>query len=77
MNLNPVDIDNHKKNNPGFMFYQAYGKDTIIEWCSSCATEVEIKSVAQKQICPECGESIWPCSLCDYNRVKCSECIII
>ena len=70
-------LNNHKKHNPGFMFYQAPNEKTITEWCSNCTTEVEIESIAQVQACPECGEPIWPCSLCDHNRVKCSQCILI
>lgn len=76
MNLSQVDIDNHKKDNPGFMFYQEYNEYTITEWCSNCSTEVELENISQKQICPKCGANIWPCSLCDYNRVSCAKCII-
>ncbi len=74
--MTQVDINKHKKDNPGFIFYQVHVKSTITEWCSNCEGEVEIKNIPEKQICPECGESIWPCSLCDHNSVSCRNCII-
>ncbi len=77
MKMTQVDINKHKKDNPGFMFYQSQDELTITEWCSHCEGEVEIKNIPEKQICPECGESIYPCSLCDHNNVKCANCILV
>lgn len=48
MKLSQIDIDNYKRNNSGFMFYKTYAKDTIIESCSHCYTEVEIQIIAKK-----------------------------
>ncbi len=76
MKLTQADIEKYKKDNPGFMFYQLQNEYTITEWCSYCTTEVSILNTPEKQICPECGESIWPCSLCDHNSVSCRNCII-
>ena len=68
---------NYKKVNPGFMFYKDDSEDTITEWCPTCCYEVSIKNSAEKQVCPICGEVIAPCSLCDHNRVNCSQCILL
>lgn len=76
MKLSQIEINNHKKKNPGFLFYQTADEETITEWCSACTVDVKIENKAEKQTCPECGADIWPCSLCDHNRVNCAECII-
>ena len=70
------EIKKHKKENPGFMHYHKNDEEIIIEWCPHCTMDVEIKGKAEKQICPECGEEITPCSLCDYNKVFCGNCIL-
>ena len=75
MKLN-INNSNDLNNNPGFMFYKDDSEETIIEWCPNCCYEVKIKNKAEKQICPMCGDDIWPCSLYDHNRVNCFECII-
>ncbi len=76
MKLTQVDINKHKKDNPGFMLYQSKDERTITEWCPNCEGEVEILNTPEKQICPECNENISPCSLCDHNNVNCANCII-
>ena len=76
MKLTEADIDNHRKVNPGFLLYQTQDNANITEWCSHCCGEVEILNIAEKQICPECSENIFPCSLCDCNSVSCNKCII-
>ena len=77
MKMTQVDINKHKKNNPGFMFYQVQDERTITEWCSHCEGEVEILNTPERQICPECDEIIFPCSLCDHDNVKCANCILV
>ena len=47
---------------------------TIFEYCPHCEDEVEIKRVFKAQKCPNCGKVILPCSMCDHDKVKCSEC---
>jgi len=37
------------------------------EWCSNCDTEVEIPD-NRISACPECGESIRPCSECNPDK---------
>ena len=77
MKLTPVDINKYKTTKPGFMFYQIQDERTTTEWCSHCQGEVDIKNIPEKQVCPECGEDIYPCSLCDHNKVKCINCILV
>lgn len=48
----------------------------VYEWCPHCETEVKLDVILKKQICPNCGESILPCALCDCDVVKCSKCPI-
>ena len=46
-----------------------------IEWCSTCGEEVEIEATFCKvQKCPECGEHILPCNLCDTDKTDCFKC---
>ena len=47
---------------------------TTVEWCSSCCYEVTIKAKLERQICPECGESIIPCNICP--KINCEDCKI-
>ena len=75
--MKTINSIKYKKDNPGFMFYKDDTEDSVIEWCSTCCYEVSIKNIAEKQVCPMCGEIITPCSLCDHNRVNCSQCILI
>lgn len=46
----------------------------VYEWCPHCETEVKLDSLFEKQTCPNCGETILPCALCDCDTVKCNEC---
>lgn len=46
----------------------------IQEWCSNCCQEVTIDAEFKEQVCPNCGEIILPCSLCDMDTVECSKC---
>ena len=48
----------------------------VYEWCPHCETEVKLDAKLKKQTCPNCGETILPCALCDYDVVKCAECPI-
>ena len=75
--MKTINSIKYKKDNPGFMFYKDDTEDSVIEWCSTCCYEVSIKNIAEKQVCPMCGEIITPCSPCDHNRVNCSQCILI
>ena len=34
------------------------------EWCPHCEAEVRIPAY-RKSTCPECGEAIMPCSMCE------------
>ena len=46
----------------------------IIEWCPYCGDEVEIEDRMDLQECPNCGNKILPCSLCDHDKCDCGEC---
>ena len=47
----------------------------VTEWCAHCDQEVRIKSIAkQVQVCPNCGEYIMACCLCDCDNTDCSLC---
>lgn len=46
----------------------------VYEWCPHCEIEVKLDAILKKQICPNCGEMILPCALCDCDVVKCTEC---
>ena len=43
------------------------------ELCPHCNNEVQIL-INGISICPECGEKILPCSMCDMNSVNCNYC---
>jgi predicted RNA-binding Zn-ribbon protein involved in translation (DUF1610 family) len=43
---------------------------TTLEWCSYCEMEVEIAADNATK-CPNCGESIFPCSTCDDLPKRC------
>lgn len=49
-------------------------ENVIHELCGKCSEEVEIKESFEVQICPSCKESIYPCSMCDMDRVSCNYC---
>jgi hypothetical protein len=42
----------------------------ITEWCSHCEQEVEIPPIGRSN-CPNCGESILPCSMCEECVENC------
>lgn len=46
----------------------------VYEWCPHCETEVKLDAILKKQVCPNCGEIILPCALCNCDVVKCTEC---
>lgn len=51
----------------------------ITEWCPHCEDEVKLKNEFTRQICPKCGHSILPCSICEHTNdkgchTKCDEC---
>lgn len=48
----------------------------VYERCPHCETEVKLDSLFEKQPCPNCGETISPCALCNCDAVKCNECPI-
>lgn len=43
------------------------------EWCPCCNTEVVIPSFGVS-FCPNCGERILPCSMCDTDYNDCRKC---
>lgn len=43
------------------------------EWCPCCDTEVVIPSFGIS-FCPNCGEPILPCSMCDTDYNDCRKC---
>ena len=46
----------------------------VTEWCPFCEEEVEIKAQMRVQKCPNCGENIIPCCLCDMDKADCANC---
>lgn len=48
--------------------------DVTNEWCPHCSNEVELEKVLKVQTCPNCGEIILPCSMCDMDKDPCSNC---
>ena len=60
---------------------EKWGKETALEiglitaeFCPYCEQEVLINRNGEK--CSVCGHFLKPCSLCDMDKVKCSECKI-
>lgn len=47
--------------------------DYTTEWCSYCGKEVDIAPFGLSY-CPNCGERILPCSMCDAFKVGCDRC---
>ena len=43
------------------------------EWCACCDSEVVIPSFGVS-FCPNCGELILPCSMCDADYNDCRNC---
>ena len=46
----------------------------VTERCPHCGEEVDLDAVFEPQLCPNCMNVFLPCSLCDTDKVKCSEC---
>ena len=46
----------------------------VYELCSCCNTEVKLYAAFESQNCPNCGERILPCALCDCDVVDCTKC---
>jgi predicted RNA-binding Zn-ribbon protein involved in translation (DUF1610 family) len=42
-------------------------KNVIYEVCPFCEQEVELENKYNPQKCPNCGEYILPCSICDKD----------
>lgn len=51
-----------------------YLEDTTFEMCPICESEVELDFILKTQVCPVCGQPILPCSICDMDIAKCTEC---
>lgn len=49
-----------------------YENSCTIEWCPDCEVEVVLLAEFKEQICPNCGERILPCSICE--DMACSRC---
>jgi len=45
--------------------------DTLEEYCSNCGEEAILNYDFKIQKCSECGELIFPCSLCEMDYVNC------
>lgn len=60
------EIVEHHQN--GGEFGEEYAKVDVTELCGNCGEEVTIKSVGV-QICPNCGDVILPCCMCE-NCIK-------
>lgn len=58
------------------LFPVANNKRIVDEWCPYCTQDVKLTTDFKLQKCPNCGMMIAPCSLCDWNTVKCSQCLL-
>lgn len=47
-------------------------EDEIVEWCDNCKNESVI--LKNGGYCEHCGKYLLPCSLCDMDKVDCSNC---
>lgn len=63
-----IDID-HEKYSVRVPDFSEY----CTEWCPCCDTEVVIPSFGVS-FCPNCGERILPCSMCDTDYIDCNRC---
>ena len=36
----------------------------VMDLCTECMCEVELENELKKQICPNCGKSVFPCASC-------------
>ena len=52
---------------------KVYKPRKVWEQCYHCNTEVKIPNDKASK-CPECGNRILPCSMCNMDEVKCSKC---
>lgn len=46
------------------------------EICPHCENEVPLLNKLIKQVCPNCNEEIYPCSMCDIDNLNCNNCPI-
>lgn len=49
-------------------------KDTFVEYCPHCDSEVNLHYDFKKQVCPKCGKLIAPCNLCNHDVCDCAKC---
>ena len=55
-------------------YIREWRDELTTEWCPHCNTEVDIPVIGESH-CPNCGELIVPCNMCDSDIVNCSECV--
>lgn len=70
-------IEDYNNNNIHEDYIKLFKKKlniTVNEICPYCEHEVELKTVFEKQICPNCKQLIKPCSMCNMDQVTCSKC---
>ena len=51
--------------------------EKVFELCPSCDEEVCINAEFVSQVCPNCGKTIVPCSMCEAlseNKANCADC---
>ena len=48
-----------------------------VELCPHCEQESLIKNEFRLSHCTECGKVVKPCSMCNKDKVKCSECPLV
>lgn len=48
--------------------------DTYTEICTWCQEEVKIPAIKGAHTCPNCGEEMLACGLCDMDEVECNKC---
>jgi len=48
-------------------------EETTTEWCPYCCEEVELPIKLGKYKCPNCGEMIANCSMCE--KMDCNICV--
>ena len=49
-------------------------ESTVTELCGACGNEVELPIKLGIYKCPECGENIINCAMCDWDNVDCNSC---
>jgi predicted RNA-binding Zn-ribbon protein involved in translation (DUF1610 family) len=45
--------------------------NTIYEYCPHCCDEVELEERFEPQVCPNCGNVLFPCSMCEECITNC------